>query len=58
MVGWELSRSAPAAVRLPVLAACAAGYGLVLAWAGVQIAARVAERKLPELYQVAIKSKL
>jgi ABC-2 type transport system permease protein len=58
MAGWELSRSAPAAVRMPVLAACAAGYGLALAWLGVQIAARVAEQKLPELYQIAVRSKL
>jgi ABC-2 type transport system permease protein len=45
------------AVRAPVLLACAAAYGLALAWAGVQIAARTAEGKLPELCQVAIRSR-
>jgi hypothetical protein len=37
---------------------CAACYGLTLAWIGVQIAARIAEPKLPELYQTALQSKL
>jgi hypothetical protein len=40
-----------------LLLACAAAYGLALAWAGVQIAARIAEGKLPELCQVAIRSR-
>jgi ABC-2 type transport system permease protein len=48
--------SGPAAVRVPVLLLCAAGYGIVLAWAGVRIAARVAEDKLPELCQIALHS--
>jgi ABC-2 type transport system permease protein len=48
----------PAAVRMPVLAACAAGYGIALAWAGVRIAARAADQKLPDLYQIAVRSKL
>jgi ABC-2 type transport system permease protein len=51
-----LTSHAPAAVCIPVLLACAAGYGLALAWAGVRIAARVAERKLPELCQIALHS--
>ena len=58
IVSAALWRSAPATIRLPVLAACAACYGLVLAWIGVRIAARIAEPKLPELYQIAIKSNL
>jgi len=45
-------------VRMPVLVACAAVYGLGLAWVGVLIAARAAEQKLPELYQIAVQSKL
>lgn len=45
-----------AAVRTPLLIACAAAYGLALAWAGVQIAAREAETRLPELCQVAVRS--
>ena len=37
-------------------AACAACYGIALAWAGVRIAARVAEPRLPELCQIALQS--
>ena len=43
-----------AAVRIPVLLACAACYGVALAWVGVRIAAHVAEPKLPELCQIAL----
>jgi hypothetical protein len=42
--------------RIPVLLACAACYGIALGWAGVRIAARVAEPKLPELCQIALHS--
>jgi hypothetical protein len=35
---------------------CSAAYGLALAWAGVQIAAREAEDRLPELCQIAVRS--
>jgi ABC-2 type transport system permease protein len=48
--------TAPAAVRTPALIACSAAYGLALAWAGVQIAARAAEGRLPELCQIAVQS--
>jgi hypothetical protein len=41
-----------------VLTVCAAGYGLALAWAGVRIAATAGERKMPELCQVALASKI
>jgi ABC-2 type transport system permease protein len=58
VLGAVFTRSDPAAVRMPVLVLCAAGYGLVLAWIGVRIAARAAEQKLPELYQIAVRSKL
>jgi ABC-2 type transport system permease protein len=54
----ELIHLAPAAVRIPVLVLCAAGYGLALAWIGVRIAARSADRRLPELCQIAVRSKL
>jgi ABC-2 type transport system permease protein len=50
--------SDPAAIRMPLLVLGAAGYGLVLAWAGVRIAAAIAAQKLPELCQVAIRSQL
>jgi hypothetical protein len=42
---------------LPLLAP-GARYGLVLAWAGVRIAAATAAQKLPELCQIALRSKL
>jgi ABC-2 type transport system permease protein len=57
IVAAVLTSIGPAAVRIPALAACAATYGLALAWAGVRIAARAAEGKLPELCQVAIRSR-
>ena len=50
--------SVPAAVRLPVLALCAAGYGLAVAWGAGRWAAAVAADRMPELCQVAISSKL
>ena len=50
--------SDPAAIRMPLLVLGAAGYGLALAWAGVRIAAAAAAQKLPELCQIAIRSKL
>jgi ABC-2 type transport system permease protein len=58
IIAIVLTGHAPAAVRMPVLVLCAAGYGLGLAWIGVRIAARAAEQKLPELCQVAVRSKL
>jgi ABC-2 type transport system permease protein len=48
--------TAPAAVRAPALIICSAAYGSALAWAGVQIAARAAEGRLPELCQIAVRS--
>jgi len=45
-----------AAVRAPALIVCSAVYGLVLAWAGVQFAAREAEGRIPELCQIAVQS--
>jgi ABC-2 type transport system permease protein len=58
IVAVVLTKSDPAAIRLPVLLACGALYGLALAWAGVRIAARVGGNRLPELSQVALHSKL
>jgi hypothetical protein len=43
---------------VPALLVCAAAYGAALAWTGVRIAARAAEGRLPELCQVAIRTKL
>jgi hypothetical protein len=52
------TRSDAAGVRMPVLVVCAAAYGLVLAWAGVRIAAALAEPRIPELGQIAARSRL
>jgi ABC-2 type transport system permease protein len=51
------TRSDPAVVRMPVLVVFGAAYGAVLAWIGVRVAGRTAEMKLPELYQIAARSK-
>ncbi len=48
--------TAPAAFRTPALIVCSAAYGLALAWAGVQYAARAAQGRLPELCQIAVRS--
>jgi ABC-2 type transport system permease protein len=58
VLGAVFTRSDPAVVRMPVLVLCAAGYGIALAWGGVRIAARTAEDKLPELCQIAVRSKM
>lgn len=47
-----------AAVRLPVLFGCAAAYGFGLAWLGVRAAAALAEAKLPDLCQIAMRTTL
>ena len=52
------TQSVPPAIRLPVLVAGAAAYGLALAWGGVRAAAIVAEQKLPELAQIAAATAL
>ena len=43
---------------MPALLLFAAAYGFALAIAGVRIAAAAAEGRLPELCQVAMRSKL
>ena len=58
VVAVGLTSTATAAVRMPVLEAAAAMYGIVLASAGQRIAASAAESRLPELFQVASSSKL
>jgi ABC-2 type transport system permease protein len=47
-----------AVVRLPVLFGCASAYGFCLAWLGVRAAAVLAEGKLPELCQIAMRTSL
>jgi ABC-2 type transport system permease protein len=52
------THAVPAAVRLPILGVFAAAYGLALAWGAGRWAAAVALRKMPELCQIALSSKL
>ncbi len=54
----NLTSGVAVAIRLPVLFGCAAGYGFGLAWLGVRAAAILAEGKLPELCQVAMRTSL
>jgi hypothetical protein len=58
IVGVGLTGSAAAAIRMPALVAAGAIWGFALSAAGVAIAARTAEGKLPELVQLAARSKL
>ena len=58
IVAIVLTGSTPALGRDLVLVPCAVIYGLLLAWLGVRIAARVGEPKVPELVQVAVQTKL
>src|SRR5207248_6604392 len=57
IVAAVLTAGAPLAIRAPVLTACAAAYGLTLAWAGVRIAATAGAGRMPERCQVALASK-
>jgi ABC-2 type transport system permease protein len=58
IVAVLLTNTAPAAARLPALVVGGALYGCALAVAGVRIAARAAEGRLPEITQIAIRSTL
>jgi len=58
LVAIAVTGSVTAAVRVPVLIAGGALYGWLLAWAGVAIGASVAAGKLPELFQLASRSRL
>jgi ABC-2 type transport system permease protein len=52
-----LTGSDPAAVRMPLIVLGAAAYGFALVWAGVRVASAMAARQLPELCQVALRSR-
>lgn len=54
----NLTIGVTAAVALPVLFGCAVAYGVGLAWLGVWAGAALAEGKLPELCQVAMRTSL
>jgi ABC-2 type transport system permease protein len=58
IIATVLTSTDPASVRMPALLLFAAAYGLALAVAGTRIAAAAAGGRLPELCQVAIRSKL
>jgi ABC-2 type transport system permease protein len=58
VVAVAATGSVTAAVRVPVLIAGGAIYGGLLAWAGVAIGASLAAVKLPELFQLASRSRL
>jgi ABC-2 type transport system permease protein len=53
-----LTRDASAVLRLPPLLVGAAAYGLLFAVLFQRMAARIAEEKLPELCEIAFRSKL
>ena len=46
------------AIRVPALIAGGAVYGALLAWAGIALGAALAAGKLPELFQLAARSRL
>jgi ABC-2 type transport system permease protein len=58
VVAIAATGSVTAAVRVPALIAGGAVYGGLLAWAGVAIGAVIAAGKLPELFQLAARSRL
>ena len=56
IVGAVLAANGPEAIRIGVLLPCAAVYGFALATIGVRLAAKVAENKMPELCQAALRT--
>jgi ABC-2 type transport system permease protein len=58
IIGGNVTSGVSPAIRLPVLFAVAAAYGFGAAWLGVRAAAILAEGKLPELCQIAMRTTL
>ena len=58
IIGVLLSDHVAALIRMPILVVAGAAYGLVLATLGVRLAARIAEDRIPELTEIAIRSKV
>jgi ABC-2 type transport system permease protein len=58
VVAIAATGSVTAAIRVPALIAGGAVYGGLLAWAGVAIGAAIAAGKIPELFQLASRSRL
>ena len=56
IIGAVLAAKEPDAIRIGVMLPCAAVYGFALAVVGVRVAAKVAESKLPEMCQVALRT--
>jgi ABC-2 type transport system permease protein len=56
IVGAVLAASGPDAIRIGVMLPCAAAYGFALAVIGVRMAAKIAESKLPDMCQVALRT--
>jgi ABC-2 type transport system permease protein len=56
IAGAVLAANGPDAIRIGVVLPGAAGYGFALAVAGVRLAATVAENKMPEICQVALRT--
>jgi len=58
LVAIALTSGDPAAIRMPALVLGGAVYGTGLARAGLSVAAAIAAQRLPELTQIAVRSKL
>jgi ABC-2 type transport system permease protein len=56
IIGAVLAANGPNAIRIGVVLPGAAVYGFALAVAGVRLAAKVAESKMPEICQVALRT--
>ena len=56
IAGAVLAANGPDAIRIGVMLPCAAAYGFALAVIGVRLAAKVAEGKLPEMCQAALRT--
>jgi len=56
IAGTVLAANGPDAIRIGVMLPCAAVYGFALALAGVRLAAKVAESKIPEMCQMALRT--
>jgi hypothetical protein len=56
IVGAVLAANGPDAIRIGVMLPCAAAYGFALAVAGVRLAAKIAERNMPEMCQAALQT--
>jgi ABC-2 type transport system permease protein len=58
LIAVALTSGDPAGIRMPVLVLGAGAYGIALARAGLSMAAVIAGQALPDLTQIAVRSKL